>query len=109
MIAEVDMAFQLTVLYNHPENPEEFDAHYDKVHAPLAARIPGLRGYTVSRPVPRGDQKPAYHLVAILTFDDEAAFNAGMASDIGREATADLANFAMAGATTVIGPVHTVA
>lgn len=103
------MAFQLTVLYNHPEKPAEFDAHYDRVHAPLAARIPGLRGYTVSRPAPRGDQKPAYHLVAILTFDDEAAFNAGMASDIGQETVADLANFATTGATTMIGPVETVA
>lgn len=102
------MAFQLTVLYHHPENPEAFDAHYDKVHAPLAARLPGLRGYTVSRPAPRGDQKPSYHLVAILTFDDEDAFNAAMASEIGQETVADLARFAQAGATTMTGPVDTV-
>lgn len=103
------MAFQLTVLYNHPEDPEKFDDHYDNVHAPLAARMPGLRSYTVSRPVPRGDEKPPYYLVAILTFDDEAAFQAAMASEIGQQAVADLANFAQAGATSMIGPVDTVA
>lgn len=102
------MAIQLTVLYNHPEDPEKFDAHYDNVHAPLAARLPGLRSYTVSRPAAVGDQKPAYHLIATLTFDDEAALGAAMASEAGQEGTADLANFAQAGVTTLIGPVNNV-
>lgn len=36
------------VLYNHPENPEAFDRHYREVHAPLAAKAPGLKSYTMS-------------------------------------------------------------
>jgi uncharacterized protein (TIGR02118 family) len=97
--------FQLTVLYNHPEDPTAFDKHYDGVHAPLAKKLPGLRRYTVSRPGPDAEgNKPAYHLVAVLEFDDEAALGAAMSGDEGKAARADLANFAGAGATMLTGP-----
>ncbi|MEV4548366.1 EthD family reductase [Nonomuraea wenchangensis] len=99
------MAFQLIVLYNHPESAEDFDKHYDGTHAPLAARLPGLRSYTALWPA--GD-RPPYHLVAVLTFDDEAAFNAAMASEEGQATAADLANFAGAGVEMLMGPAGTI-
>src|SRR3954469_8671629 len=77
--------YQLTVLYHHPEDPAAFDKHYDEVHAPLANKLPGLLRYTIPRPVPGPDgSKPAYHLVAVLDFEDEAAFGAGMGSEAGQ-------------------------
>ncbi|WP_219460775.1 EthD family reductase [Nonomuraea rhizosphaerae] len=99
------MAYQLIVLYNPPESVTAFDKHYDETHAPLAAELPGLRAYTATRPGPSADGGSApYHLVAILTWDDEAAFNAAMASEAGQAAVADLANFAGAGVTVLSGP-----
>jgi uncharacterized protein (TIGR02118 family) len=98
------MAFQLVVLYHHPESTAAFDKHYDETHAPLAALLPGLRAYTVQRPAAPSGERPAYHLVAVLTFDDEAAFNAAMGSEQGAAAVADLGNFAGAGATMLTGP-----
>lgn len=99
--------FQVTVLYNHPEDPAKFDKHYDEVHAPLAATIPGLRRYTVTRPGPGPDgANPPYYLVAVLEYESEAAYSAG--SPEGEAARADLANFAMAGATVMAGPAITV-
>ena len=97
--------FQLTVLYNHPDDPAAFDKHYDEVHIPLARKLPGLQRCTVSRPAagPDGAQ-PAYHLVAVLEFADAAAFQAGMGSEEGQAAVADLDNFAGAGATMLTGP-----
>lgn len=101
--------YQVTVLYNHPEDPAKFDEHYDGVHAPLAAKIPGLQRYTVSRPGPGPDgAKPPYYLVAVLEFESEEAQLAGMASPEGQAAGADLANFAMAGATLLTGAAGTV-
>ncbi|MFC4120746.1 EthD family reductase [Nonomuraea zeae] len=99
------MAFQLIVLYHHPESVAAFDKHYDETHAPIAATLPGVRAYTVLRPAagPSGEQ-PAYHLVAVLTFDDQEAFNAAMGSEAGAAAVADLANFAGAGVTMLTGP-----
>jgi uncharacterized protein (TIGR02118 family) len=97
--------YQLTVLYNHPEDPASFDKHYNEVHIPLASKLPGLRRYTVTRPVPGPDgSKPAYYLVAVLEFDDEAAVGAAMSSPEGQAANADLGNFAQAGAALLGGP-----
>lgn len=97
--------YQLTALYNHPEDAAAFDRHYDDVHAPIAAKIPGLQRYTVSRPGPDPEgNPPAYHLVAVLDFADEAAFGAGMGSAEGQAAVGDLPNFAGAGVTLLTGP-----
>ncbi len=95
--------FQLTALFHHPDDAAAFDEHYDGTHGPLAAKIPGLQRYTVVRPGPdsRGNP-PAYHLVAILEWEDEAAFGAGMRSPEGKATSADLANFT-AGFTMLTG------
>lgn len=102
------MAYQLVVLYHHPENAEAFDKHYDETHAPLAARLPGLRAYSVMRPAAVRGERPAYHLAAVLTFDDQDAFNAAMSGEEGRAAVADLADFAGAGTTMLTGPAGTI-
>jgi uncharacterized protein (TIGR02118 family) len=96
--------FQLTVLYNQPEDAAAFDKHYDEVHAPLATKIPGLQRLTVSRPGPdaKGDE-PRYHLVAVLEFESEEAMGAGMGGPEGKAAAADMANFAGAGAILLSG------
>ena len=99
--------FQVIVLYNHPEDPAKFDEYYDGVHAPLAATIPGLQRYTVTRPGPGPDgTRPPYYLVAVLEYESEAAY--GASTPEGRAARADLANFAMAGATVMAGPAGSV-
>jgi len=101
--------YQLTALYNHPEDPAAFDKHYDEVHAPLGAKIPGLERYTISRPGPDAEgNKPPYHLVAVLDFTDEAAFGAGMSAPEGQAAVADLPNFAGAGVTLLTGEAKTI-
>ncbi|MEU8245473.1 EthD family reductase [Nonomuraea sp. NPDC048916] len=102
------MAFQLIALYNHPESAAAFDKHYNETHAPLAATLPGLRAYTATRPGPTTGERPAYHLAAVLTFDDEQSFNAAMGSEAGKAALADLANFAGAGVTFLTGPTDTI-
>lgn len=100
--------YQLTALYDHPADPAAFDEHYDRVHAPLARAVPGLQRFTVSRPAPGADgARPAYHLVAVLEFEDEAAFGRGMGGPEGAAAVADLANFAGAGVTMLTGPATT--
>jgi uncharacterized protein (TIGR02118 family) len=101
--------FQVTVLYNHPEDPAGFDEHYDGVHAPLAATIPGLHRYTVTRPGPGPDGTlPPYYLVAVMEYESETAYGAGMAGPEGRATRADLANFATAGVTVLAGPAGSV-
>ena len=101
--------YQLIALYNHPEDPAAFDKHYDEIHAPLANKVPGLKRFTISRPAPDAEgNKPAYHLIAVLDFDDESSFGAGMGGAEGQAAVEDLPNFAAAGVTLLTGPAYTV-
>lgn len=102
------MSFQLTVLYHQPDDTAAFDSHYESTHAPLAAKIPGLRSYGVSRPGRDAEgTAPAEHLVATLTFDDGAAFGAAVGSPEGQAAVADIDNFATGGVTMLAGEVTT--
>lgn len=99
------MAFQLTALYNHPGDRAAFDRHYDETHAALAAKLPGLQTFTVSRPGVGADGTVSpYHLIATLVFADEDTFNAAMGGAEGQAAVADLATFAGAGVTMLSGP-----
>jgi uncharacterized protein (TIGR02118 family) len=96
--------FQLTVLHNHPADPETFDDYYHRVHLPMSKQIPGVRRFTVTKCVPDADgAKPAHYLVAVLEWDDEESYTTGMASPEGQTALDDLPNFTAAGCTFLIG------
>jgi uncharacterized protein (TIGR02118 family) len=97
--------YQLTVLYNQPEDAVAFDKYYDDVHTPIATKIPDLQRFTVNRPGPGPDgNPPAFYLVAVLEFTDEAAFGAALSSAEGQAAAADVAKLATTGATMLAGP-----
>jgi uncharacterized protein (TIGR02118 family) len=101
------MTYQLTVIYHHPDDPAAFDAYYEATHAQLAKKIPGLLSYTAQKPGRGPDGDPTEYLVAMLVFDDEAAFGVGMGSEEGRAAGRDVANFATGGVTMLAGEVTT--
>ncbi len=98
---------QLTVLYGHPKDTAEFDRYYQEKHAPLAKKMPGLKGYTANKPQsldPQG-QLPAY-LIAELYFEDRNALQAALQSPEGQAATEDVPRFASGGATVLVGEVE---
>jgi uncharacterized protein (TIGR02118 family) len=100
------MTYQMTVLYRRPEDPAAFDDYYASTHAPLAARLPGLSGYTSVRPGPDpAGNDPAEYLVATLLFPDEQAFHDAMASPEGRATAVDLRHFASGGVAMLTGEV----
>ncbi|MGH3412282.1 MAG: EthD family reductase [Marmoricola sp.] len=104
------MTYQLTVIYNRPDDIAAFDAHYEQTHAPLALQIPGVQSFTSFHPEPGEDgAAPEVHLVAELSFADKAAFDAGMGSDAGQAAVNDVPNFATGGATMLAGELTTYA
>ena len=64
---------KLVVLYKTPKDPEAFNSYYAATHIPIARKIPGLRGYDVSRGLVATPAGPsAVHPVATLHFDDVA-------------------------------------
>ena len=92
------MVHRLIVQYGQPTDPAEFDRHYRDVHQGLAQAIPGLVRFTVGHPQPVGGGAAPY-LVAELDFESAEAMGAGMNTDAGRAAGADVATFATGGAT----------
>lgn len=76
---------KLVALYKKPADTTTFDAYYFAKQVPIAKRIPGLRGYAVSKgPVATPAGESPFHLVALLSFDSVAAIQQAMASPRGR-------------------------
>jgi uncharacterized protein (TIGR02118 family) len=95
---------KLTVQYTDPADPAVFEKHYREVHVPLAAKIPGLRRFTITKP--RGLGCAAPYLIAELWFDDAATLDAGLRSPEGVAAAADVQNLAVGYVAMFTGEVE---
>ncbi len=97
---------RLTVIYGVPADAAKFDAYYKNVHAPLAAKMPHLKNFTYSRgPVATSNPEEPVHLVAYLDYETAADLEASLASEEGKAAVADVANFADGGATILTAEI----
>jgi uncharacterized protein (TIGR02118 family) len=91
--------YKLVALYPHPADPAHFRRYYEETHMPLARTLPGLRAHRYAfEPEALGAASP-YFCVFEGEWDDKAAFEAAVASEIGRKTAADIANYATGGAT----------
>lgn len=95
---------RLVALYNVPEDPTAFDAHYRDVHAPIIDRYPNLRGVRLTTPRGVAGRPSPYHLMAEMMFETDADLETALASEPGVESARDLRNFASAGVTLFIAP-----
>ena len=94
---------EVVVLYKTPKDTAAFDKHYFEKHVPIAKKIPGLRKFAVSQgPVATPAGPSGFHLIAILTFDNLAAIQAGFGSAEGQAAAADVQAFATGGADMLL-------
>lgn len=84
---------RLTILYGTPTDLEEFRRYYYEIHIPIARRMKGLTGWSLSWT----DVDPAapsdYVLVAELYATSAEAMTAILNSPEGVAASADLDNF----------------
>ncbi len=96
------MTVKLLALYTKPDDVEAFLAHYNDVHMPLIAKVPGLQKAVVNRIDKALMGQAPYFLIAELHFADQAAFDAGMASAENRAAGKDLMSFARDLVTLVV-------
>lgn len=97
------MSVKLTVLYGEPADRAAFDRHYTEVHLPIVARWPGVERTEVAwvRGAPGGGPAP-YHLMAEITFADQQALDAALASDAGQEAARDFMSIAPPGSAMLV-------
>lgn len=85
---------KLVAIYKKPENVEEFDQHYNEVHAPLAAKMPGLVKLEVNQVYGGPTGESNLHLIAEMFFETKEALQNALASAEGRAAGKDLMGFA---------------
>ncbi|HTI66203.1 MAG TPA: EthD family reductase [Caulobacteraceae bacterium] len=91
--------YKLLALYLPPADPDHFRRYYENHHMPLARALPGLLAHSYSfSPEGMGAPSP-YFCVFEGAFANRAAFEAAVASDIGRKTAADVANYATGGVT----------
>jgi uncharacterized protein (TIGR02118 family) len=88
---------RLLVLYPPPSDPEHFRSYYEGTHLPLAAKLPGLRGYRYSVDIAAAEGASPYYCVFEADFDDAAAYAAAMESPDGQAVRADVPNYATGG------------
>src|SRR5215210_1046299 len=73
---------------------DEFVRYWRDVHALIAKQMPGLRKYNINPASAGGDGSDApFDGIAELSFDDQAAYEAGFASPEGIATTEDAAKF----------------
>ena len=74
---------------------EEFFSYWREVHAPIGARIPGIRRFVQSRriSVPGDAHRPDYDGLAELWFDDAESLLRARQSPEWKASTEDEANF----------------
>ncbi|MGH3089956.1 MAG: EthD family reductase [Rubrobacteraceae bacterium] len=74
---------------------DEFRDYWKNIHAPIAKRIPGFRGYVQNHALPDAEtgEEPEYSGFADLYFDSPEALQAGLDSPEGQETLADVPNF----------------
>lgn len=91
----------VVVLYGEPTDPAAFESYYRETHAPLAAKVPGLRQYTHGR-CSALEGAPVHHYFARLVFDTADDRAAALGSAEMGAAVQDVPNFASGGASIVL-------
>ena len=69
---------------------EEFREYYEDSHAPRVEDVPGIRKYTLAF---NDAEDSPYDSIGELYFDDEAAYERAMSSELMGELIEDLENF----------------
>ncbi|WP_425839549.1 EthD family reductase [Streptomyces fractus] len=93
--------YRMTVIYDHPADPEKFLKHYREVHAPLASQTPGLRSFQWSVAEMPDGSRPPHFVVAALDWDSKEDALAALATPAGQAGAEDIANFVAPGGVSM--------
>ena len=72
--------FKVTVIYNHPTDPEAFEKYYAETHTPIAMKIPTLIRMELTKFLDMPDGKAAYYRMSELCFATAEDMQSAMAS-----------------------------
>jgi uncharacterized protein (TIGR02118 family) len=96
--------YKLTVLYEHPHNPEDFEKYYTEKHLPLTQQMRGVSEIELTKfDAAPGGGKPSYYRMTEVYFISREAMAETMGSPKGQEVIDDLLNFATGGVKVLLG------
>ena len=84
---------KLVVMYKKPSDPAHFEKHFRTVHAPLAAKMPGLRNYAFGPASDLDGKDGAFFWMFVGTFDSRKAILDALGSPEGQKVVADIPNY----------------
>jgi uncharacterized protein (TIGR02118 family) len=97
---------KLVAMYKTPHDAEMFDKHYNEVHMPLVAVIPGLVKSEVSKLKALPGTESGFYMMTEMYYENMDSFNAAMASPEGKASARDLVNFAKNNVEFYLGKVE---
>lgn len=97
--------YSVTIIYGKPTNPVAFDRYYRDVHIPIASKMKGLTGWTLSW---MDQSDPPAHLVVTLSASSKTVMFEVLSSAEGVAAANDVENFATGGVQFLFGETEQV-
>ncbi|HEY9166837.1 MAG TPA: EthD family reductase [Candidatus Kryptonia bacterium] len=85
---------KLVAMFKKPDEPGEFDDHYENVHLPLVLKMPGMKRIEISKVTGAPMSVPHFYRMAEMYFENPAALNRAITSPEGIAAAKDLMSFA---------------
>ncbi len=99
-------AVKLTFLFNHPEDPEEFDSYFFERHLPLTEAVTQMRRREVAKVMGTPDGGPApYYMIAECYFETLDDLQGAFTSEAGGRLNEDSGNFAGAGFSVLVSQI----
>ena len=84
---------KVIILYRKPKDPNHFMKHFGEVHAPLIAKLPGLRSHSFGPTKSLDGLESAYFWIFIGTFDSQEAISEAFGSPEGKATVVDVQNY----------------
>jgi len=92
---------KVIALFGNPIDPPAFDQHFEQVHEPLLAKIPGLQALDINRVSGAAKGDSPFYLITELSFTSEEAMRDGLNSELSQAMARDFGNFASGGVTVL--------
>ena len=99
--------YKVTVLYQHPNDPEHFEQYFKNEHLPLALKMPGVSRIEVTNFHSSAyGGKPEYFKMSEIFFSSRIVMEETMGSPEGQATINDLLNLTSAGVKVILGEVE---
>jgi uncharacterized protein (TIGR02118 family) len=99
---------KVTILFGRPTDEVAFQKHFNEVHVPAGAKVPGVARIETGKldTVFSSEPNPNLYWVVDLWFENEEELEKALKTPEAQAAIEDLASFATGGVTVVTSVVH---